>query len=295
MSATAPRLADLKHQRPEWTPWLEIVEAILVETEAPSWDECVPVGTNPVTSAAPRLTRTTVAVPVSSTRGLLDRVLRIAARSGTHEMATLALVADARPDAQAMFQASLCHDAEQIAALAKASGADRAALQAVAALVPVPFLQACNRRWRSSVSEEWVSPFCPVCGSWPAFAEVRGIERKRYYRCGRCGGEWHAHGLSCPFCSTTNHHDLVVLMPQRQGMAAAVDACKRCGGYVKTFNRLQACPPAAVLLEDLGGVALDVAALEHGYSRPAGAAYPLELTVIDRHAAPSTGVERMTR
>ena len=66
------------------------------------------------------------------------------------------------------------------------------------ALLPVPFLQACNRRWASSISESWVEGYCPVCGSWPAFAEVRGIERSRYFRCGRCGGEWHARALCVP-------------------------------------------------------------------------------------------------
>lgn len=284
MSATAPRLTDLKSQRPEWTPWLEIVEAILLETAASPWDECVPADSGPMTTAAPRLARATVVVPDSLIHGWLDRMLRVAALSGTREMATLALVADARPDARAVFQAALNHEPERIAAVAETCRGDAAAFQAIVALLPVPFLQTCNRQWRSSVPEEWICPYCPICGAWPAFAEVRGIERTRSYRCGRCGGEWSALGLSCPYCSNTDHHDLVVLVPQRAGISAQVDACTRCRGYVKVFNRLQPCPPAAVMLEDLGGVALDVAALEQGFTRPSGAGYFLEVTVTDRHA-----------
>jgi formate dehydrogenase maturation protein FdhE len=74
---------------------------------------------------------------------------------------------------------------------------------------------------------------------------------------------------------------LVTLVPEKAGAQCAVDACKSCLGYVKTFTRLQACPPDAVLLEDLATVAFDVAALEQEYARPAGAASPLGIIVTD--------------
>ena len=84
-------------------------------------------------------------------------------------------------DVLTLFTASLCQDSERVTEVAAASGADAEALQAVIALLPVPFLHACNRRWASSISESWVEGYCPVCGSWPAFAEVRGIERSRSF------------------------------------------------------------------------------------------------------------------
>ena len=123
--------------------------------------------------------------------------------------------------------------------------------------------------------------YCPVCGSWPAFAEVRGIERSRYFRCGRCGGEWHSETLRCAYCVMTDHNELVTLVPEKNEAHAVIDACKRCLGYVKTFTRLQGCPSDAVIVEDLASVALDVAALEQGYRRPSDAAYPLDVTVTD--------------
>jgi hypothetical protein len=64
-----------------------------------------------------------------------------------------------------------------------------------------------------------------------------------------------------------------------------IEACTRCRGYVKAFTRLQGCPPAAVLLEDLASADLDVAAFAQGFSRPPGAGYPLEVAVTDRTAA----------
>jgi FdhE protein len=124
-----------------------------------------------------------------------------------------------------------------------------------------------------------------MCGSWPAFAEVRGIERSRYFRCGRCGGEWHARALCCPYCETIDHDELVALVPESGGSNAAIDACRRCLGYVKTLTRLQGCPPETVMVEDLATVDLDVAALEHGYNRPpSGAARALEITMTEKRA-----------
>jgi FdhE protein len=279
MSATPPVLTTLKRQRPEWEPWLGIVEEVLQDAAVQTWADAVP-DVVAGSGAAPRLAGATVSIPRNAVRRLLDRLVRKASNSGTAEMATLARTPAANLDVLDLFGAALCQDVDRIARAASACGADADAFHAVVALLPVPFLQACNRCWGPTIPEDWIEPYCPMCGSWPAFAEVRGIERSRYYRCGRCGSEWRAHGLSCPYCATTDHRDLVALVPDRPGTSAVVDTCTRCLGYVKTFNRLQGCPAPAVMLEDLGGAALDVAALEQGYSRPARAGYALDVAVV---------------
>jgi FdhE protein len=109
-----------------------------------------------------------------------------------------------------------------------------------------------------------------VCGSWPAFAEVRGIDRSRYFRCGRCGSEWYARALVCAFCGLSDHQQLTSLVPAKTDMHAVIDACHGCRGYVKAFTRLQGCAPSAVMIEDLASVDLDMAAIEQGYARPPG-------------------------
>jgi formate dehydrogenase maturation protein FdhE len=81
-----------------------------------------------------------------------------------------------------------------------------------------------------------------------------------------------------------DHDALVSLVPEKAGSQASIDACTRCLGYVKVFTTLQGCPPVTVMLEDLASVALDIAAMEQGYSRPAGSGHPLEATVIDNTA-----------
>jgi FdhE protein len=160
-----------------------------------------------------------------------------------------------------------------------ASGADPAALQAIATLLPVPFLQACHRRWAHAIDRNWAEGYCPVCGAWAALGEVRGIERSRYLRCGCCGAGWEWQCLHCPYCRTTDHDALVVLVPENDRANAVVDGCRRCRGYVKTLTRLQGSPPASVLLDDLATVDLDVAALQQQYERPGGTGYPLTVTI----------------
>lgn len=277
-------LNGLRRQRPEWEPWLVVVEEILREAGAPAWDAAVPAGAHAPRTAVPLLAGSTLALRTSSVRRLLERLIRIASRIGTPKMSTLEAALHADMEMLPLFAASLCQDSDRIKEVAAVSGADAEALHAVIALLPVPLLHACNRRWASSISRSWVEGYCPVCGSWPAFAEVRGIERNRYFRCGRCGGEWHARALYCPYCGMNDHDELVALVPEKGGSNAVIDACKRCLGYVKAFARLQGCPPGSVMLEDLASVDLDVAALEHGFARSSGPGYALGITVTDKGA-----------
>jgi hypothetical protein len=87
-------------------------------------------------------------------------------------MSTLKLAKDPRVDATTLFQSSLCQDGEWLKEIAINLGVDPDAFQAIAVLMPVPFLQACSRRWTRSIIESWMEGYCPVCGAWPAFTEA---------------------------------------------------------------------------------------------------------------------------
>jgi FdhE protein len=281
-------LNGLKRQRPEWAPWLAVVEEALREAGTSEWDAAVPAVAGVAADARdasgppltiPLLAGAALTVQTSAVRRVLERLIRTASLGGTPKLATLDSTMVADSDLLTLFQSSLCQESDRVKAVAAARGADADALQAVIALLAVPFLQRCGSRWKSAISASWVEPYCPLCGSWPAFAEERGIERSRFYRCGRCGGEWHARPLSCPYCSLDDHEALVSLVPEAGRSRGVIEACTRCLGYVKTFTRLQGCTPAQVLLDDLASVDLDVAAFTQGYSRPPGAGYPLHVTV----------------
>jgi len=281
-SSLDKHIVELKREHPEWQPWLAVVHEILDETVNPVWDAIVPVRTGPQQGKVPLLTGVTLNVEQSLIGRLLEQLIRVAAVSGTPKMATLKTALHADFDILSLFKASLCHDGDHIKELAAVLGADAGALQAIVGLIPLPFLQACNRRWAPSISESWTEGYCPVCGAWPAFAEVRGIERSRYFRCGRCGGGWQAQCLFCPYCAMTNHNELVSLVPEKGGSNSVIDACKRCLGYVKTFTTLQGSPPVKVIVDDLASVDLDIAAMQQGYRRPEGAGYALDVTVVGK-------------
>lgn len=271
-------LQELGRQRPEWEPWLAVVEKVLGETASAKWDAAVPDRREPREGKVPLLAGATLALDADSLRRWTEELFRTACRSGTEKMATLEPATQTSFDILALFNASLCQDGDGLNRIAVALGADPDAFQAVAALIPVPFLHACNRRWAASVPQSWMEGYCPICGAWPAFAEVRGIERSRYLRCGRCAGEWQARALTCPYCGMTDHNQLVSLVPEKAGASRVIEACKRCLGYVKTFTTLQGSPAAKIILDDLASVDLDVVALEHGYRRPQGPGYSLDVT-----------------
>jgi FdhE protein len=286
MTAPDAALNGLRRERPEWEPWLVVVDEILREAGSPAWEAAVPAAAQAQRTAVPLLAGTKLILEVGLVRRLFERLIRTASRVGTPKMSSLKAALHADLEWAPLFTASLSQDSDRINEIAAVSGADAEALHAVIALLPVPFLHACNRRWASSISASWVEGYCPVCGSWPAFAEVRGIERNRYFRCGRCGGEWHARALYCPYCAMSDHDELVTLVPEKVGSNAVIDACQRCLGYVKTFTRLQGCSPGAVMLEDLASVDLDVAAIEHGFARSPGPGLALEITVTDKGRRP---------
>ena len=285
MTAIEIGLQDLRRQHPEWAPWLAVVQEVLSETTKPEWDGLVPIRSESQQSKLPLLANVTLTLERYLIRRLLEKLILIAHRGGTPKMATLQPVLNRDLDLLNLFKASLCQDRDRLGDIAAQLGADPEAFQAVAALLPLPFLHACNRRWASSRSPSWTEGYCPVCGAWPTFAEVRGIERSRYFRCGRCGGEWQTRALLCPYCGMTDHNELVSLVPEKNGSNSVIDACKRCLGYAKTFTILQGSPPAKILLDDLATAHLDVAALEQGYKRPEGAGYSLNVTLTENSAA----------
>jgi FdhE protein len=280
MVAVNRSVFELGRQYPEWQPWLTVIEEVLREATDSRWEAFVPEPPELQESKVPLLAGATLSLGMTGFARWSERLFQVAYRSGAPKMATLDLGKRGLSNAAVnLLSSALCQDGKRLCAIAADLGVDADALQAVALLVPVPLLQACNRRWASSIAKSWTEGYCPVCGAWPAFAEVRGIERGRYLRCGRCGGEWQAQRLFCSYCGIRDHKELVSLVPQKNGLNAVIDACKRCLGYVKTLTTLQGSPPARVIVDDLASVDLDIAALEQGYRRPEGTGYSLDIKV----------------
>jgi FdhE protein len=77
-----------------------------------------------------------------------------------------------------------------------------------------------------------------------------------------------------------DYKHLSVLLPEQHGATGEIDTCATCQGYLKTYTALQALPAYAVALQDLATIALDVAALDRGYTRPERPGYALACRLV---------------
>ncbi|MGI9075785.1 MAG: formate dehydrogenase accessory protein FdhE [Gemmatimonadaceae bacterium] len=273
-----------------WRPWLRLVELVLKAAEDRFWDAAAPLppggtgagvhGVRPedARQMAPLLHGTVLRLNARPVRRLVRDLLKAAAEGGDPG-SSLAVVGSARLDSMALMTAALTHDHDAIADMSAEQTIDAEALAVIAHLSAVPLLHACAKRLNSSVPETWMRGYCPICGAWPSLAELRGLERNRRLRCGRCASDWLLPVLHCPFCAEVRHDQLASLLPEGEQQTRRVDVCKTCNGYIKTFSVLRPMSLSSLLMQDLQSVELDIVAQERGYARPSSPAYPLAITI----------------
>ena len=265
-------LTALGEEHPEWRPLLVLIEGALREVEDPQWARFVPALEPRERGVRPLLDGVVINVAPRSIGRWVRQVLSLAASAGTDVEPFGKAVAAGWLDPLLLFETAIsrnvahCHQ-------------DRGLLRAMAPLIAMPMLQACRRAWGARVPTDWASGYCPICGGWPALAEIRGLDGTRHLRCGCCGSDWRTESLRCPFCGERDHRQLSSFVspdcPERQ----AIDVCDGCDGYVKTITTLAAVRPEEVVLQDLATLALDVAAIERGYRRPAAKGYDVAVSV----------------
>lgn len=278
------RLHELSSTHPEWTPWLSVVELVLSAAGESAWEECVPKSVRE-DSPTPLLARASVTLPITLLEGWVRKLFHTAAASGTPELASLHAVTQSAFEATELFRAALTQNSPRLDRMALDCGVQAGVFRGVAEFVPRPFLHACGRVWADTRAQSWDRDYCPICGAWPALAEVRGIEKARYLRCGRCGSDWPAYGMHCIYCGNDDHERLTAFVPQNGVAPPRIESCKACNGYLKSFNTLQGADPSAVMLDDLASVDLDIAALDQGLHRPAEPGYRINPAVSFRKDA----------
>jgi FdhE protein len=112
----------------------------------------------------------------------------------------------------------------------------------------------------------WNHGYCPACGSWPALAEVVGGHRT--LRCSFCSSAWELSTYACIYCQEAGE-PFVTAAPDEQRKDRRLEVCAACGGYLKTIDLLELSPFPLLAISDIETTDLDVAAMEHGYMRPA--------------------------
>ena len=269
-----PTAQALAHEHPEFRGWLTLLAAVAEEAAAAVWADAVPES---AAADVPRLAGATLAVDPDVATAWLRRLIGLAADS-----APALGGAGERLDSVAALEAAVALDTARIDRLADAARVPREPMRAVLPLLAYPWLERCGARLAGGVGDDHAKAWCPVCGAWATLAEARGLEGVRRLRCGRCGGDWRAQWLCCPFCGTDEHTRLRGLVGAATGASRRADGCAACGAWVKTITTLGACTIGELRLLDLATVHLDVAALERGWTRPAGLGAPVNVRVVAR-------------
>jgi FdhE protein len=182
-------------------------------------------------------------------------------------------------DVAPLLEDALNGDSSKIARAAEKGGYDPVAFAQLLELALQPVLwEAAARCATLTDVDKWDRGYCPVCGSWPALAELVGAEKRRVLRCGRCGTWWSWLVLLCPYCGNDDHRSLGTLTAEDDRNTSTtsgdsrskdrIDVCERCHGYVKSIATFHSAPTSRLAAEDAATVHLDVGARERGYTRP---------------------------
>ncbi len=242
-----------------------------IATCAPRWVGRVAVELPPATPA-PLLHGATLGLDLELLADLLARLAGAAARGAPAGAPARALRqfrrGRDRETPRRLIQAAIETDSGLIAAVARSEGVEPGALATVARLAALPALVACAVQFAGRVPEQWPCGYCPVCGAWPLLAELRGVERERVLRCGRCAAAWPAPWLCCVFCGERDHSRLGALAAAGQLESRKAETCASCRQYLKAIAVLAPLELLDLLLADLETVELDLAAAERGYRRP---------------------------
>ena len=143
----------------------------------------------------------------------------------------------------------------------------------VAELAVGPFVHILQRMLLAAPSDDlgaalaaWNQGYCPACGSWPALAEV--VDGHRTLRCAFCSGAWEMSTYACIYCGEAGE-PFVTAAPDSERKDRRIEVCSACGGYLKTADLPELSPYPLLSISDIETTDLDVAAMEHGYQRPA--------------------------
>jgi len=179
-----------------------------------------------------------------------------------------------RIEAASLLTASLHRDQGALRAGAAHRGLSPDLLWLVAELAVSPFAHALQRLLLEQATapelrtalDAWNHGYCPACGSWPAVAEVVGGHRT--LRCSFCAAAWELTTYACIYCGESGD-EFVTAAPNEERKDRRVEVCGHCSGYLKTVDLPALSPFALLSISDIETTDLDVAAMEHGYARPA--------------------------
>jgi len=183
-----------------------------------------------------------------------------------------ASVVDGYMDAGSLLTASLARNQEAIRQGAVHRNLAPDLVWLLAELAASPFAHALQRALlapdaapSTSLGAGWNKGFCACCGSWPALMEV--VDGHRILRCSFCASAWERTEYCCIYCDESGEK-FVTAAPDQERMSRRLEVCGACQGYLKTIDTPALSPFPLLAIYDMETMDLDLAAMEHGYSRP---------------------------
>lgn len=270
-------LNDLAANDPAVRPLALLQVEALRDAANPDWDQsAASLTSGQVQLGIPLLHQQVLPVDPEPVHGLLNRLIATANKASVAGTDGLQSV-----DPLALLQASIIWDDAALSTMAGETGADPPALATIGHLMTLPVLLACARQAKPLMpSIPWTAGFCPLCAAWPALAELRGLDRQRWLRCGRCGSGWRTRHQECVFCDNSDHQTLGYLAPEDDRESRRATTCDKCHSYLKALTTVAPLTPPEILRQDLATLELDLAATGQGYGRPARPGFSLQVEII---------------
>ena len=287
LSIARQRWEKVRHERPDLGPAIDLQSRLLtivVETGEIVQSTRLPRLSLPPKYLAAKLGRGVpilagepIPVPVSVLKPALLGLCEALASGGAGDAATRIseAVELGRLDAASLLTASLARDQTAVREGAVHQGLAPDLLWLAAELATGPFAYALQRALLaaprdtpdalSDAREKWTAGYCPLCGSWPAIAEVVGGHRG--LRCSFCALAWELPSYSCIYCGEDGEA-FVTAAPDQERTDRRLELCGACRSYMKTVDVEGFSPFPLVAIADMETMDLDLAAMEHGYSRP---------------------------
>jgi FdhE protein len=228
-------------------------------------------------SGIPALAGEPIQVPVEDIRPTVVGLARSLGEGGGGEatQAILLAIEEQRLDIGALLRLALRREQGALRAFATRAGLGHDLLWLLLDLSVGPFAHGLlDSVFRGAVEgsplraalDRWSLGYCPLCGSWPVFAEHHGDIRRQ--RCSFCAAAWDVASRACIYCGESGER-LVAVAPDPARPHRAVETCAACRGYTKVIDIDRSMPFPLLALLDLESMDLDVGAMQRGFGRPA--------------------------
>ncbi len=272
----ARRWDDLRQARPDLAPAVDLQQHLLriVVSAAEALEGRLPRLSLPPKYLAVKLARGVpilagepIPVPLHVLKSAFLRLCDALAAGGAGEAAEhiKQAVESQQMEAGSLLTASLSRNQEAIRTGAIHRGLAPDLVWLLAELAASPFAHALQRSLLAPASD-WNHGYCAACGSWPAMMEV--VDGHRILRCSFCASAWERNEYSCTYCGDSGE-TFVTAAPDQERIHRRLELCGACHGYLKTVDVSSLSPFPLLAIYDMETMDLDLAAMEHGYSRPA--------------------------